>query len=696
MTDTSSSPLSVSTGSPFPLGATATEDGSVNFAVVSQFAHSVTLCLFADTSRPAKETHRVPLVERSGDTWHAAVSGIPDKATYGYRVDGIWDPRAGMFFNSQKLLLDPYATRIDGLSEFHKSLVSKRKDGKADRSDSRVHAPRACVPTPEVYDWESDAPPCLPMSETVVCEMHVKGFSKLNPAVPEDIRGTYAGLAHESSIGYLRDLGVTTVQLLPVHQHLDDGFLLDRGLVNYWGYNTLGFFAPEARYAATDDPIREFRDMVKALHRGGLEVILDVVYNHTCEAGVDGPTCLLRGFDNAAYYHTDPIHPGTYRDFTGCGNSVDVSHPRALRLVMDSLRYWIEEMHVDGFRFDLAVELGRRGDNYDRRAAFFQAVYQDPVIGRTKLVAEPWDLGPGGYQIGNFPTEWCELNGKFRDGVRCFWRGDPGVSGEFAARITGSEDLFAHNRRLPQASVNMITSHDGFTLHDLVSYNQKHNLPNGEKNADGESHNNSDNHGIEGPTQDRKILELRRRQIRNFLATMICSQGVPFLLAGDERLRTKGGNNNSYCQDNEISWISWDDAPEAVELRNFVRRMLNFRRDNPLLRRTAFFTGKKAEGADFPDVCWLRPDGGVKDVIDWGVEEPGAFAMFIHGKAGRDSLLFFFNARAHRIEFHFPENETKVWKLVADTVDPELEGTTKMAGKSLYLTDRSMQIWQSA
>lgn len=688
--------LPTSTGSHFPLGATPREDGWVNFSVNSQFASSVTLCIFGDPENPNKETHRIPLENRTGDTWYVAVSEIPDRSTYGYRTKGVWDPKAGQFFNPNKLLLDPYAKHIDGPSAFHASLVSKKKDGKMDPVDSGPFAPRAFVPRPDHYDWEGDAPLLTPMSDTVVSELHVKGFSKLNPNVPEEIRGTYAGLAHEASTGYFRDLGVTAVQLIPVHQHLDDGFLLDRNLVNYWGYNTLGFFAPEARYASTDDPISEFRDMVKALHRAGIEVILDVVYNHTCEGGIDGPSCLLRGFDNAVYYHTDPIDKGVYHDFTGCGNSVNVAHPTSLQLVMDSMRYWIEEMHVDGFRFDLAVELGRSGEGFDRRAAFFQAVSQDPVVGRTKLIAEPWDLGPGGYQIGNFPTEWAELNGKFRDDVRRFWRGDPGVSGEFAGRITGSEELFAHNRRTPLASVNMITSHDGFTLHDLVSYNQKHNLANGEKNADGDSHNISDNHGAEGPTKDKKILAIRKQQVRNFLATMICSRGVPFLLSGDERLRTQGGNNNGYCQDNEITWISWDDSEEEVELREFVKRMLQFRRDNPVLRKKNFFTGKKLEGTEFPDVCWLRPDGKVQDIIDWGVEKPGAFAMLIHGTGDQKSLLFFFNARKVQVEFHFKSHENTTWKLVVDTVDGKPDNKTGADGDSLFLAGRSMQIWEQA
>lgn len=633
---------------------------------------------------------------RKGDTWHICVAGIPENSTYGYRVDGVWDPLAGLFFNRHKLLLDPYARHIDGASKFHASLISLDPEKRMNTADSSAYAPRAFVPTPDLYDWEGDTRPNTPMSGSVICELHVKGFSMLNPNVPANLRGTYAGLAHPASIEYLRDLGVTAVQLLPVHQHLDDGFLLDRGLVNYWGYNTLGFFAPDARYAAGNAPVTEFRDMVKAFHRAGLEVILDVVYNHTCEAGVDGPTCLFRGFDNIIYYHTDPARPGNYVDFTGCGNSVDVSHPRTLRLVMDSLRYWVEEMHVDGFRFDLAVELGRTIDSYSRRATFFQAVHQDPVLSGVKMIAEPWDLGNGGYQIGNFPNDWAELNGKFRDGVRRFWRGDPGVSGELAARLTGSEDLFSHNRRTPAASVNFITSHDGFTLKDLVSYNHKHNLNNGEKNADGDSHNISFNHGVEGPATDPVIKEIRKRQIRNFLATLICSQGVPFLLAGDERLRSQSGNNNGYCQDNEISWIPWNDTPDSVAMHQFVKKLLQLRRDYPVLRRNAFFNGRALDESGLPDICWLRPDGKVKESIDWEAEKAGSFSVLIHGSERERSLLFFFNARQETREFHFPKEPKSSWELVIDTSETSLQGTRAAHSETVIVVQRSMQIWKQS
>lgn len=679
---------------PYPLGATPHRDGGINFAVSVPPDVDVDLCLFTDPTTPNRETLRLAMTERRGDICHLRVSGIPAGSTYGYRAHGDWDPYAGLFFNPQKLLLDPYARRIDGPSRFHPSLLSLRSDGSCDTTDSAPYAPRAFIPEPDSYDWAEDSPPDTPLADTVVYEMHVKGFSILNPKVPENIRGTYAGLAHPASLEYLQDLGITAVQLLPVHQHLDDDFLLDRGLVNYWGYNTLGFFAPEARYGATDNTITEFRDMVKALHRAGIEVILDVVYNHTCESGPTGPTCLLRGFGNLPYYHTEPGRPGQYVDYTGCGNSVDISHPWGLRLAMDSLRYWVEEMHVDGFRFDLAVELGRSTDSYSRRAAFFQAVHQDPILTKVKLIAEPWDLGYGGYQIGNFPVDWSELNGKFRDATRRFWRGDPGASGEFAARLAGSEDLFAHNRRLPSASVNFVTSHDGFTLLDLVSHNQRHNLANGERNADGDSNNLSYNHGIEGPTDDPAIHALRLRQIRNFLATLFCSRGVPFLLAGDERMRSQGGNNNAYCQDNEISWISWEDDEDAKAMHDFTKKLIRLRRESPCLRIDDFYKGHPITDGDLPDIEWLRIDGTLKNSSDWDADGPGCFSVMINGIAGREPLLIFFNAGHEDREFRFPPELRSTWNLLIDTAAPLAIESHSVGAPAVVVIRRSLQIWR--
>lgn len=696
VTDSTSIDLSVSPGRPFPLGATPEEDGSVNFSISSQYGTRVLLCLFTDIEHPWRETHRIDLDGNHLDTWSIRVGGIPAGATYGYRIEGPWEPEKGHFFNENKLLLDPYARHIPAPSRYVPSMRSLRSSRKKVDADSGPHAPRSRVPLSSSYDWEGDRPLDLPMEESVFCELHVKGFTRTHPGIPEELRGTYAGLAHEASIAYLTDLGITTVQLLPVHHHLDDSFLLEKGLVNYWGYNTIGFFAPEARYAASEDPISEFRDMVKALHRAGIEVILDVVYNHTGEAGLEGPTCLFRGSDNLCYYHTEPLHPSTYRDFTGCGNSVDVSHPRSLRFVMDSLRYWAEEMHVDGFRFDLAVELGRETEKFRRRAAFFKAIQQDPVLSQRKMIAEPWDLGPHGYQLGNFPTNWSELNGKFRDDVRQFWRGDPGTMGNFASRITGSEGLFSHNRRCAGASVNLITSHDGFPLNDLVSYNDKHNLANGEGNRDGDSHNLSWNHGVEGPTDDPGIRSLRLRQVRNFLVTLFCSQGVPFLLSGDERLRSQGGNNNAYCQDNEISWIPWDDDEDATAMREFTKRLIQFRRDHPELRRSQFFTGKTSESTGLPDVCWLRPDGEIHESADWNGKKAGAFAMLIHGDGAHSPLLFFFNARDEKVKFHFPKAPVKKWELLIDTEDPARSGSHGRHGSSNRLVEKSSQIWIEA
>ncbi|MDF1826025.1 MAG: glycogen debranching protein GlgX [Verrucomicrobiales bacterium] len=683
-----------STGKPFPLGATPCEDGSINFAIASQHAETVTLCLFADPETPWRETHHFEVTDRHGDTRFISLKGIPEGSRYGYRASGPWKPEQGHLYNPAKLLLDPYAKHIDGPSKYAASMKSIRKNLSLSTADSVIHAPRAFVPKLDLYDWEGDTHPRIPMTESVICELHVKGFSKLNEAIPAPLRGTYAGLAHPASLTYLKELGITTVQLLPVHQHLDDGFLLERGLVNYWGYNTIGFFAPEARYATNEDPITEFRDMVKAFHREGMEVILDVVYNHTGEAGIDGPTCMLRGLDNLCYYHNVPTKPGVYWDSTGCGNSVDLSHPRALRFVMDSLRYWVEEMHVDGFRFDLAVELGRSPLNFDRRSAFFQALQQDPVLSQTKLIAEPWDLGPDGYQIGNFPTQWAELNGRFRDDVRRFWRGEPKVMGEFASRITGSEALFAHNRRTPGHSLNLITSHDGFTLNDLVSYEEKHNLANGEGNRDGDSHNLSSNHGIEGPTDDPSINSIRLRQIRNFLTTLICSQGVPFLMAGDERLRSQHGNNNTYCQDNELSWISWEETDSSREMREFTSRLFQFRREHPNLRRTSFFTGKIDSETGLHDVCWLRPDGEIKQSADWNGKKPGAFAMLVNGQGEEKALVFFFNAKSKPMTFHFPQSPDCSWKLVIDTESPNSSPRKGKPGKSLELCAHGLQVWE--
>ncbi|MDF1815596.1 MAG: glycogen debranching protein GlgX [Verrucomicrobiales bacterium] len=698
-----SSSLSITEGRPSPLGSTRSYGGNVNFAVVAPRADAVDLCLFWNDMEPGEESARVRMTGNSFGVWHVAIEGLPDRCRYGYRVQGPWKPEEGLFFNHHKLLLDPYAKLIDGKSLHHNSMRCRRSDGRMDKTDSGPFAPRGVIVDPYPFDWEDTRRPNIPMTDCVFYEAHIKGFSYLNPELPEDLRGTYAGLAHESSIQYLKELGITSVQLLPVHQHLDDGFLLDRGLINYWGYNTLGFFAPEYRFSATNDPITEFKEMVRTFHREGMEVILDVVYNHTCETGVDGPTCLFRGFDNAAYYRTMSGDPATYDDVTGCGNSVDISQRDAMKLVLDSLRYWVTEMGVDGFRFDLAATLGRDSKEFTNDAAFFRAVHQDPILSEVKMIAEPWDIGLGGYQQGNFPVIWKELNGKYRDCVRQFWRGDPLVVGEFATRVTGSADLFAHNGRSPESSLNMITSHDGFTLHDLVSYNQKHNEANGELNRDGDSHNISYNHGVEGSTDDPVVNEMRKRQIRNFLTTLICSQGVPFITAGDERLRTQQGNNNGYCQDSELSWINWDrDDPEAEAMYRFVRRLIAFRRENPSLRKSRFFTGNKMNNTGLADVSWLNIRGRIKENADWSVEKSGAFGMMIHREASfrrkplSGFILFFFNARQEEVKFHFPEKPNFRWECIIDTLDAEGKPTLETAkpGQKVHVSARSMQIWR--
>lgn len=600
--------LSLSPSLPRPLGATELSDESWNFAVFSNFATAVDLCLFAPDD-PAREIARIRLPGRSNSTWHGAVSGLEAGQHYGFRVHGPWKPNSGHRFNPAKLLLDPYAKAISGTLREHPAMTNP--DESPDPRDSAAVMPKSVL-VESSFDWDGDERPQVPANETVVYELHVRGFTKQFPCITDELAGTYAGLASEQAISYLQELGITTVQLMPVHHHIDDGFLLNRGLTNYWGYQTVGFFAPESRYAASDPStgahVDEFKTMVKRLHRAGIEVILDVVFNHTGEGGPEGPTVCFRGLDNHAYYRRIRVgHPG-YRDFTGCGNTLDLRDPHVLQLVLDSLRYWVEEMHVDGFRFDLAASLGRESDGFSRDSAFFRAIHQDPVLSVVKLIAEPWDLGPGGYQVGGFPAGWSELNGKFRDTARRFWLGEP-VAPEFAYRLTGSEDLYAASRRPPQASVNFITSHDGFTLLDLVSHHYKHNEANGEDNNDGDSQNHSANHGVEGATDDPAILDRRDQHRRNLLATLFLSQGTPFLLAGDEFGRTQGGNNNGYCQDNAISWLDWNIDERGEHLRKFVKRLIALRGERAVFRRTEFFHGAETGATGSRDIDWLDSQG---------------------------------------------------------------------------------------
>jgi len=653
-------------GKPFPLGATW-DGGGTNFSLFSENAAGVELCLFDEGDA---ET-RIELRECTAHVWHCYVPGVAPGTRYGYRVHGAYDPVSGHRFNAHKLLIDPYAKAVEGPVLWDRANVlpyvpslDPDADLEADDEDDAEAIPKCVVIDPS-FEWEDDAPPDRPWNETVIYEAHVKGLTKLHPEVRDDLRGTYGALASEPTVAYLRDLGITAIELLPVHHIVDEGFLHERGLTNYWGYSSIGFLAPHALYAATGthgEQVREFKGMVKALHRAGIEVILDVVYNHTAEGNHLGPMLAFRGVDNPSYYRLLPDTPRFYMDFTGTGNSLNPVHPSVLRLIMDSLRYFVLECHVDGFRFDLAAALAREFYDVDRLSAFFDTIHQDPVISQVKLIAEPWDVGPGGYQVGNFPVLWAEWNGKYRDAVRDFWRGQ-GTVGEFAQRFTGSADLYEANGRDPFASINFVTAHDGFTLRDLVSYNVKHNMANGEGNRDGTDDNRSWNHGVEGPTNDPEIEALRARQQRNFLATLVFSQGVPMLLGGDELGRTQRGNNNAWCQDNELSWFDW--AAADGELLEFVRRLIRLRREHPVFRRASFLTGASTGGSGLPDVWWFRPDGRRMTQRDWQSAETRTLGVFLNGQEVRsrtehgeeivdDSFLLLFNAHVEPVRFTLP------------------------------------------
>ncbi|MFH8293047.1 glycogen debranching protein GlgX [Streptomyces sp. NPDC018059] len=668
------------TGRPFPLGATYDGEGT-NFALFSEIADRVDLVLIHEDG-----THRdVTLSEVDGFVWHCYLPGVGPGQRYGYRVHGPWNPAAGHRCNPAKLLLDPYARAFEGQVDNHASLYERAADG-PDPADSAGHTMLSVVTDPS-FPWEGDQPLRRPYADTVIYETHVRGLTLTHPGVPDELRGTYAGLATEAVIDHLLALGVTAVELMPVHQYVQDGFLRDRGLSNYWGYTSIGFFAPHNAYAARGsrgEQVTEFKSMVKKLHAAGLEVILDVVYNHTAEGNENGPTLAFRGIDNASYYRLAQDDPAHYFDTTGTGNSLLMRHPNVLQLVMDSLRYWVTEMHVDGFRFDLAATLARQFYEVDRLSAFFDLVQQDPVVGRVKLIAEPWDVGEGGYQVGNFPPLWSEWNGKYRDSVRDFWRGEEHSLAEFASRLTGSSDLYQRDRRRPRASINFVTAHDGFTLRDLVSYNDKHNEDNGEDNRDGESTNRSWNCGVEGPTTDEGVLELRARQQRNFLATLMLSQGIPMLAHGDELGRTQRGNNNAYCQDNEISWIDWDLDDEQRDLVEFTRRAIALRAAHPVLRRRRFFRGETAthDGQPLPDLVWLRPDAREMTEADWQRPDAHAVCAFLNGDAiaepdsrGRpvvdDSFLLLLNSYREPVVFRLPgATYGERWSSRIDTTDP--------------------------
>ncbi|MDQ6937478.1 MAG: glycogen debranching protein GlgX [Actinomycetota bacterium] len=695
-------------GTPYPLGATFDGSGT-NFALFSEVAERVELCLFdADGTETC-----ITLPEMDGYVWHCFLPNIQPGQLYGYRVHGPWDPARGHRCNPNKLLLDPYAKAINGTFHWDQSLFSYNFGDPNSRNDddSATSMPKSVVISP-FFDWGTDRPPRRQYADSVIYEAHVKGLTELHPGIPQEIRGTYAGIAHPVMIEHLTSLGVTAIELMPVHHFANDSTLIGKGLTNYWGYNTIGFLAPDHKYTSSTAPgaqVQEFKSMVRALHDADIEVILDVVYNHTAEGNHLGPTIGMRGIDNAAYYRLSEADPRYYTDYTGTGNSLNVRHPHSLQLIMDSLRYWVIEMHVDGFRFDLAAALAREFYDVDRLSSFFELVQQDPTVNQVKLIAEPWDVGPGGYQVGNFPPQWTEWNGKYRDTVRDFWRGEPATLGEFASRLTGSADLYAHSGRRPVASINFVTCHDGFTLRDLVSYNEKHNGANGENNNDGESHNRSWNCGVEGETDDPKVLSLRSKQQRNFLTTLMLSQGVPMLSHGDELGRTQRGNNNGYCQDNEITWIDWESAD--AELTEFTRGIAALRKQHPVFRRRRFFNGRPVtrRGTDpLPDIGWFRPDGTEMSEPDWDSGFGKAIAVYLNGdgipdrdtrgdRVKDDTFLVCFSAHDAEIDFVLPAAEYgSRWCVCVDTLDAktsegdpvEARGTVTVGPRAIVVLRR--------
>jgi len=697
-------------GQPYPLGATWTGLG-VNFALFSAHATRVELCLF-DSVDATAPSHTVPLPETTDLVWHGFLPDARPGQLYGYRVHGPYDPAAGHRFNPHKILFDPYAKAVARVVSWDDSMFGydvghADADLRMDTRDNAARAPLAAVIDP-AFTWGDDRPPRTPWHKTVIYEMHVKGFSWLHPDIPEGMRGTYEALTTEPALEHLTRLGVTAVELMPVHHHSYDRHLEEQGLSNYWGYNTLAYFAPNRRYAAAERPtatVGEFKRMVKALHNAGIEVILDVVYNHTAEGNHLGPTLSLRGIDNRSYYRLTPGDPRYYLDFTGTGNTLNMQSPQVLRLIMDSLRYWVVDMHVDGFRFDLASALARELYDVDRLGAFFDIIHQDPVISQVKLIAEPWDLGAGGYQVGNFPPLWTEWNGKYRDAVRGFWKGErPGV-GEMATRLAGSNDLYEHSGRRPYASINFVTAHDGFTLHDLVSYEQKHNEANGEGNRDGENHNLSWNCGVEGPTDDAAIRRLREQQKRNLMATMLLSIGVPMISGGDEVGRTQQGNNNAYCQDNEVSWTDWDLDDEQRAFLEFTRRLVRFRLAQPVLLRGKYLQGRPIRGAGVKDIYWLDPAGREMTDADWNASFH-ALGMVLVGTAideideqGRqivgETLLVLLNGSTEEVQFTLPSmHERRRWMRVIDTIEASVAATSFAGGATYPLQARTLALFQ--
>ncbi len=696
-------------GQPYPLGATWNGVG-VNFALFSAHATRVELCLF-DSVDSAQESVRLVLPEQTDMVWHGFLPDVRPNQLYGFRVYGPYEPARGHRFNHNKLVMDPYARAVARTIQWADELFgytvgAADEDLSFDPRDSAARAPLAAVVDP-AFSWGDDRPLRTPWHNTVIYEMHVRGFTMRHPGIPEHLRGSYEALTTEPALRHLKDLGVTAVELMPVHHHARDRHLQERGLSNYWGYNSYGYFAPEHRFAASRTPagaVREFKRMVRALHAAGLEVILDVVYNHTAEGNHLGPTLSLKGIDNASYYRLVENDPRYYMDFTGCGNTLNMRSPQVLQLIMDSLRYWVQEMHVDGFRFDLASALARELYDVDRLASFFDIIHQDPVLSQVKLIAEPWDLGEGGYQVGNFPVLWTEWNGKYRDTVRRFWRGDGGTVSELATRLSGSNDLYAHSGRKPYASINFVTAHDGFTLADLVSYNEKHNEANGEDNRDGESHNLSWNCGVEGPTDDPEVLALRQRQARNILATLLLSQGVPMLSHGDELGRTQQGNNNAYCHDSELTWINWNLTDDQKALCDFTRQLVQLRLQEPVLRRRKYFQGRSIRGGK--DVAWLAPDGREMTDEAWSADFVRSVGMLLSGHGIEevdehgepivgDTLLLLLSAHHDEVLFTLPDlDPAHYWQRLFDTVDPHATPRAMKAGAAYALQGRSVALFK--
>jgi isoamylase len=697
-------------GKPYPLGATWDSMG-VNFALFTENADQVELCLF-DAPGKKSETARIKMPDRTDQVWHVYLPEARPGQLYGYRVYGPYEPEKGHRFNPSKLLIDPYAKAIAGDVQWDDSLYGYTighpdEDISRDDRDSAPYVPK-CVVIDPAFDWEDDRHPATPWHKTLIYELHVKGFTVRHPNVPPEIRGCYSGLVCDEVINYIRSLGMTAVELMPVQHFFSERHLVERGLTNYWGYNSIGLFAPEVRYSSSGafgQQVAEFKTMVKKFHKEGIEVILDVVYNHTAEGNHLGPTLSFRGIANASYYRLDPEKSRYYVDYTGTGNTLNMMHPRVLQLMMDSLRYWVLDMHIDGFRFDLASALARELHEVDRLGPFFDVIHQDPVISQVKLIAEPWDLGEGGYQVGNFPVQWAEWNGKYRDTVRRFWRGDEGQTGDLAYRLTGSSDMYEHDGRGPYASINFVTAHDGFTLNDLVSYNSRHNDANGEDDRDGMDDNPSWNCGVEGPTDDPEVVKLRERQKRNFLATLFISQGVPMLLAGDEAGRTQQGNNNAYCQDNEISWVDWGLDQGQKDLLEFTKLAIRLFKQHPVLQRRHFFQGRKIRGSEVNDLTWFRPDGNEMTEEDWG--NPGIRCIGLRmagdeisetdeqgNEITDDTLLALLNAYDKEAEFVLPSLQNgRQWTVVLDSREVALDQVVqKKVKKAFTLESRSLAI----